>query len=82
MAVNKTKIVLDADVIIHFAKGGMLHLLPDILPEYQFIVLDIVKDEILRPVLTQLDNQIVFLKNIKEENVQEYSKVLRKNSNN
>ena len=67
MAVNKTKIVLDADVIIHFAKGGMLHLLPDILPEYQFIVLDIVKDEILRPVLTQLDNQIVFLKNIKEE---------------
>lgn len=31
---RKTKIVLDADVIIHFAKGGMLSLLPQFLKEY------------------------------------------------
>lgn len=30
---KKTKIVLDADVIIHFAKGGKLEMLPRILPE-------------------------------------------------
>ena len=29
----KVRIVLDADVLIHFSKGGMLSLLPDILPE-------------------------------------------------
>lgn len=39
---TKVKIVLDADVIIHFTKGGILHLLPDFLPGYEFIVLDIV----------------------------------------
>lgn len=34
---KKTKIVLDADVIIHFAKGGKLDMLPGILPEFQFM---------------------------------------------
>ena len=45
MAGKKTKIVLDADVINHFVRGGKLALLPKILPEFQFIVLDIVKKE-------------------------------------
>ncbi|MDE6272252.1 MAG: hypothetical protein K2M31_04520 [Muribaculaceae bacterium] len=31
----KTKIVLDADVIIHFIKGGQFSLLLDIFPEYE-----------------------------------------------
>ena len=37
---NKVKIVLDADVIIHFAKGELLNILPSILPEYDFVVLE------------------------------------------
>ena len=57
------KIVLDADVIIHFSKGGMLSLLPQIFPEYDYIVLDRVYDELLS-VRQQLDNQILLLKNI------------------
>ncbi len=63
---KKVKIVLDADVIIHFAKGGLLNILPSILPEYEFVVLDKVKEEVHKPALTQLQNQISFLKNIKE----------------
>ena len=64
---NKTKIVLDADVIIHFSKGGLLHLLPKILPEFQFIVLDIVKDELPASISAELDNQIRWMHNISEE---------------
>lgn len=57
------KIVLDADVIIHFAKGGWLHLLPRFLPEYQFIVLDVVKKEI--PIL--LLSVLIKVVDIREE---------------
>lgn len=60
MAVPKTKIVLDADVIIHFAKGGKLDLLPRIFREFRFVVLDIVKREIpdlLLPMLMHLINK-------------------------
>lgn len=64
---KKTKIVLDADVIIHFAKGGMLSLLPQFLKEYQFIVLDVVKNELRGEILKQLERQIYFLRNIDEE---------------
>lgn len=60
MAVEKVKIVLDADVIIHFSKGGLLSLLPQIFPEYEYIVLDKVYDE-LSSVRSQLDNQITYL---------------------
>jgi hypothetical protein len=63
MAVEKGKIVLDADVIIHFSKGECLSLLPVIFPNYQYVVLDKVYNE-LRSVATQLDNQIIFFKNI------------------
>lgn len=66
MAERKIKIVLDADVIIHFAKGGMLSLLPGVFPECEFVVLDIVRKEVKQPTLNQLQNQMSFLKNIKE----------------
>lgn len=39
MALKRVRIVLDADVIIHFSKGGLLSLLPQIFPEYEYIVL-------------------------------------------
>lgn len=63
MAVERVKIVLDADVIIHFSKGGALSVLPQIFPEYECIVLDKVYDE-LSSVKSQLDNQIHFFGNI------------------
>lgn len=63
MDAARVKIVLDADVIIHFSKGGYLSLLPQIFPEYEYLVLDRVYNE-LRSVATQLDNQITFFKNI------------------
>ena len=34
----KTKIVLDADVIIHFAKGNLLSLLPSIFTLYEYVI--------------------------------------------
>lgn len=66
MVGKKTEIVLDADVINHFAKGGCLDMLPRILPEYQFVVLNIVKNEL--PIILQpmLDKLISREKTIKE----------------
>lgn len=66
MAGKKVKIVLDADVIIHFAKGCLLHLLPKVFPECEYVVLDIVRQEVKQPTLNQLQNQIAFLQNITE----------------
>lgn len=66
MAKKKVKIVVDADVLIHFAKGGVLSSLPNIFPEYQYIILSNVYDEV-KSLHTQLDNQINFLKNIELE---------------
>ena len=66
MAEKKTKIVLDADVINHFVRGGQLSLLPQILPEFQFIVLDIVKKELPALILFELDKIINRDKSIKE----------------
>ncbi len=59
----KTKIVLDADVIIHFVKAGQLSLLLDIFPEYQYIILDVVYDEVTvnKATKTQIDNTLKFL---------------------
>lgn len=64
---KKTKIVLDADVIIHFAKGGKLDMLPRILPEYQFMVLDVVKKEIPVLIMSMLQRCIAQDKTIVEE---------------
>ena len=67
MAKKKTKIVLDADVINHFVRGGKLAMLPKILPEFQFIVLDIVKKELPILILSELNKQMTQEKNISEE---------------
>lgn len=66
MAQSKVKILLDADVIIHFAKGDMLSILPSILPEFDFAVLDVVQAEVHQPTLGQLQCQMLFLNNIEE----------------
>lgn len=63
---ERVKIVIDADVLIHFSKAGYLHLLPEILPEYDYIVLSAVYDEV-KSIQRQLDNQMHFLGNIKKE---------------
>lgn len=48
MANNKTKIVLDSDVVIHFMKGDCFTILFDIFPEYQYLILDVVYAELTR----------------------------------
>lgn len=67
MAEKKTKIVLDADVINHFVKGGLLDLLPQILPEFQYIVLDVVRKELPIIILSALDKHMKKHSNIQEE---------------
>lgn len=52
----KTKIVLDADVIIHFYKGEKLTLLPTILNEYEHIILSKVYEELNKAERTCVDN--------------------------
>ena len=59
----KIQIVLDADVVIHFAKGGYLNLLPSIFPDYEYVLLETVYEE-LKSLRSQVDNQIMLLKNI------------------
>lgn len=66
LVMEKVKIVLDADVMLHFAKAGRLSMLPEILPEYEHVVLSTVFDEI-GSIQNQVDNQIMFLKNISKE---------------
>ena len=80
---EKVKIVLDADVLIHFAKAGRLSMLPEILPEYDHVVLNVVYDEI-KTLQDQLDRQIHFLRNIaleqfdpKGEMLSEYASLRR-----
>lgn len=61
---EKVKIVLDADVIIHFYKGGRLTYLPEILNEYEHVVLSYVREEILHDIRNAMDHQIAWLRNI------------------
>ena len=58
--VLKTKIVLDADVIIHFIQGDSLSLLLEIFPEYGYIILDVVYNELAKNRATkiQLNNTL------------------------
>lgn len=67
MGEKKTKIVLDADVINHFVRGGKLSLLPKIFPEFQYIVLDAVKKELPMLILSELIKQISHGIDIREE---------------
>ena len=61
---DKIEIVLDADVIIHFSQGGYLHLLPKVIPDCSFVVLSVVRNELRQETKSELDNHIIFLKNI------------------
>lgn len=61
---EKTQIVLDADVVIHFSKGGLLSLLPRIFQDYEYVLLEAVHEELLSDIRTQIDNQMMLLKNI------------------
>lgn len=61
---ERIQIVLDADVIIHFAQGGYLHLLPKVVPDCLFVVLSVVRNELRQETKKVLDNHIYFLKNI------------------
>lgn len=60
----RIQIVLDADVVIHFAKGGWLSKLPSIFPNYEYVLLDAVYDELLSDIRMQIDKQIMLLNNI------------------
>ena len=60
---ERVKIILDADVLIHFSKAGKLSLLPTIFPEYDHTVLCTVYEETIS-IRTQIDNQMKFLKNM------------------
>jgi hypothetical protein len=83
---NPTKIILDADVIIHFSKGSRLNQLPLILPNYSFSLLDVVYEELNDDYRNELSNHIHFLKKISLINFnpigiqqKEYAELLFKN---
>jgi hypothetical protein len=59
MAKKATKLLLDADVIIHFMKAGKQLVLPTIFPEYEMSILDKVFEELLKN-LPQVNNLITF----------------------
>ena len=69
MGQKKTKIVLDADVIIHFIKAECFSILPDIFPEYEYLILDVVYNEIAQHVQTKsfIDKYIHYIPKIKQE---------------
>lgn len=64
---KKTKIVLDADVIIHFEEEGRFSTLLDIFPEYEYIVLDVVYRELQKSSTQRLvDNSEARLNKLKK----------------
>ena len=69
MGHKKTKIVLDADVIIHFIEAGNFSLLPDIFPEYEYIVLDVVYKEVSKNSKTRdlIDNYLRYFSKLRKE---------------
>ncbi|MCC8118126.1 MAG: hypothetical protein LIP09_05170 [Bacteroidales bacterium] len=80
---TKTKIVLDADVIIHFVKAGVFSLLLDIFPEYEYLILDVVYAEVTKHHSTkvQIDNTLKFFGSVKfvpkGASIIEYARLLR-----
>lgn len=69
MECKKTGIVLDADVIIHFIEANSFSLLPDIFPEYQYIILDIVYEEISKNNKTKsfIDKYLFYFPKLRQE---------------
>lgn len=59
----RTKIIIDADVLIHFSKAERLSMLPTIFPEYEYAILSAVYEETIS-IRNQIDNQIRFMKNM------------------
>jgi len=61
--------VLDADVIIHFIEAQAFSLLPDIFPEYEYILLDIVYQEASKNSKTKnfIDNYLHYFSKLKKE---------------
>lgn len=78
MGEKKTKIVLDADVINHFVRGGKLSLLPKIFPEFQYIVLDVVKKELPMLILSELIKQIYAIQRglLKKEEAEDFIRIV------
>lgn len=66
---KKTKIVLDADVIIHFAEAGCFALLSEIFPEYEYLLLDVVYNEVTKRATMKnfIDNYLRFIPKIRQE---------------
>lgn len=73
---KKTKIVVDADVLIHFSKGGCLHELPRIFPEYDYIILDTVYNE-AKTIRHEIDKICEWLKTITIEHFDPQGEMLR-----
>jgi predicted nucleic acid-binding protein len=68
MKMKKTKIIIDADIIIHFYKAGYFSILHKIFPAYEYIVLSIILDEeITGKTLQSIRNHILLLGKIKIE---------------
>ena len=61
---KKTKIVIDADVIFHFHKGGLLYMLPEIFSEYEYIVLSKVHEELSKDCKSYIDRMSSTFRNI------------------
>jgi len=75
---KKTKIIIDADVLIHFYKADSLSILHTIFPTYEYVVLSIILDEeITGKTLTAIKNHLFFLKNIKVEKWNPSGEILR-----
>jgi predicted nucleic acid-binding protein len=62
---SKVEIVIDADVLIHFSRVSCLSLLPEIFPEYTYVILSVVYDEVKPPIRVQLDNTVSLLGKMK-----------------
>ena len=69
MRCKKTKIVLDADVIIHFIEADCFSLLPEIFPEYDYVILDVVYNEVSKNNKTKnfIDNYLHYIPKLKYE---------------
>ena len=69
MKPRKTKIVLDADVIIHFMEADRFSVLPEIFPEYEYLILDVVYHEIAKNSQTEnfIDKYLHFFSKLRVE---------------
>jgi predicted nucleic acid-binding protein len=75
---KKTKIIIDADVLIHFYKAEHLSILHKIFPAYEYVVLSIILDEeITGKTLNAIHRHISLLKTIKEEKWNPSGEILR-----